>query len=149
MRCRATESERCHVLGGPVRPAGVTSKLINQSRCGDLMQCTFNWAKFLPSVDLRFPPTRHYCMCLDVVGSRPLKRPHQLGIARRQAHSTSMGRQAERSLQEDQAAFFLCRQICHEASICLTCQNLKGMKVRQAGIPISQAFWVSFAPFAN
>src|SRR5271163_205257 len=31
-------------------PAGVTSKLINQSSCGDLMQCTFNWAKFLPSV---------------------------------------------------------------------------------------------------
>jgi hypothetical protein len=40
--------------------------------------------------DLRFAATGHYCMCVDVVGSRPLKRPHQLAIVRRQAHTTCM-----------------------------------------------------------
>jgi hypothetical protein len=29
-------------------------------------------------------------MRLDVVGSRPFKRPHQLAIVRRQAHTTCM-----------------------------------------------------------
>jgi hypothetical protein len=43
----------------------VTSKLIDQE-----IQCNahFNWVKFPVIRDLRFLATRHYCMCLDVVG---------------------------------------------------------------------------------
>jgi hypothetical protein len=78
--------------------------------------------------DLRFAATGHYCMCVDVVGSRPLKRPHQLAIARRQAHSTSMGRQAERNLQDKPPCFFYAAKFATKLAS-VSRQNLKCTKV--------------------
>jgi predicted alpha/beta-hydrolase family hydrolase len=136
---RATGIEGCHILGSPVHPAGVASKLIDQSSSGDPMQCTFNWAKFLSSVISGSPLLdTTACALMWSARGRLSARINWLSCDDRRTPPPG-GRQAERGVQDEHTTF-LCRQICHAADICLTCQNLKCMKIRQARLPISRAF---------
>ena len=139
MRCILLGVRAAMSWGSLGRLAGVTSKLIDQSSSGDRMQCTFDWAKFLSSV-ISGSPLLETTACASMWSARGRlsARINWLSCDDRRT-PPPWGRQAERSLQDEHATF-LCRQICHEASIRLTCQNLKCMKIQQARPLISREF---------
>jgi hypothetical protein len=103
-------------------PAGVTSKLINQSSCGDLMQCTFNWAKFLPSTTSGSPLLdTTACALMWSARGRLSARINWLSRDDRRTPPPWGGR--PNATSRTTTLLFLCRQICHEASIRLTSES--------------------------